>query len=101
LDTGHVLSGFAGDVDLYSVVDRILPRLAQVHLHDAPQWRPGTPIVYGKDHQPLGAGNLDVGRLLDQLAKADFKGPLIFELEVHEAVSSLHVLHQLRPNLFA
>jgi sugar phosphate isomerase/epimerase len=35
LDVGHILSGFSGPLDLYAVVDRCMPRLAEVHLHDA------------------------------------------------------------------
>ncbi|MCP6756287.1 hypothetical protein NL533_32170, partial [Klebsiella pneumoniae] len=67
LDAGHVLSGFAGAVDLFDAVDKLLPRLVNVHLHDAPRWQPGGPIVYGQDHQALGKGDLDLGRFLDRL----------------------------------
>ena len=99
LDTGHVLSGFSGPVVLFEALERCLPRLAQIHLHDSPQWHPGTPIVYGKDHQPLGAGDLDVGRLLDRLLESSFKGPLVFELEVQQALDSLDVIRGLRPGI--
>jgi sugar phosphate isomerase/epimerase len=97
LDTGHVLSGFSGPVELDDVIERCLPRLAEVHLHDSPRLAPGRPVVYGKDHQPLGAGDLDVGRLLDRLAAANFTGPLIFELRVEQALASLDVIRSLRP----
>lgn len=99
LDTGHILSGFSGDVELFSALARCLPRLAQIHLHDAPRWQPGQPIVYGKDHQPLGAGDLDIGLLLDTLATARFEGPLVFELRVDEALASLERIRILRPTM--
>ena len=99
LDTGHVLSGFAGEIDLFDALQRMLPRLSQLHLHDAPQWHTGTPIVYGKDHQPLGAGNLPVGQLLDRLGAAHFNGPLVFELRVDEALASMEAIRRIRPNL--
>jgi sugar phosphate isomerase/epimerase len=97
LDTGHILSGFSGPADLFETVDRLMPRLATIHLHDSPKWIPGTDIVYGKDHQSLGKGDLDVGRLLDQLHAANYGGPLVFELTVPEAVASLEVVRQMRP----
>lgn len=95
LDTGHVLSGFSGPIDLFDALEAMLPRLAEVHLHDSPCWIPGTPLRYGEDHQALGKGDLDPGRLLNRLAKADFKGPLVFELTVPEAVASLEVVRRL------
>ncbi len=97
LDTGHVLSGFSGPVELDDVLERCLPRLAQVHLHDSPRLAPGQPVVYGKDHQPLGKGDLDVGHFLDRLAAANFSGPLIFELRIEQALASLDVVRSLRP----
>jgi sugar phosphate isomerase/epimerase len=99
LDAGHVLSGFSGPFELFDVLERCLPRLAEIHLHDSPWLRPGQEIRYGKDHQPLGKGDLDVGRLLDRLAGANFTGPLIFELRVAQALASLDVVRSIRPGL--
>jgi len=93
LDTGHVLSGFGGRSDLFGVLDHILPRLAEIHLHDAPQWTPGAAIVYGRDHQALGKGALDVAQLLQRLGAAGWDGPIIFELTVEEALASQKILH--------
>jgi sugar phosphate isomerase/epimerase len=98
LDTGHVLAGFAGDVDLFDALERCLPRLAEVHLHDAPWQGPERSIGYGRDHQPLGAGDLDVARLLDRLESAGFRGPVVFELTVDEALASLELVRSLRPS---
>lgn len=91
-DTGHVLAGFSGPVDLFEALERCLPRLAEVHLHDCPAYARTQQLGYGKDHQPLGAGDLDVARLLERLAQAQFAGPCIFELTVEQAVESLNVV---------
>lgn len=98
LDTGHVLSGFSGPVDLFDVLEACLPRLAEIHLHDSPAWQPGSPIVYGQDHHPLGTGALDTARLLDRLAAAAWNGPIIFELTVPEALASREIVRRLRPD---
>jgi sugar phosphate isomerase/epimerase len=106
LDTGHVLVGFSGPVDLFSALERCLPRLAEIHLHDAPclttpaLWRgPEEQSGYGKDHAPLGTGDLDLARLLDRLVEAHFMGPVILELKVHEALASLEVIRRVRPQV--
>jgi sugar phosphate isomerase/epimerase len=92
LDTGHVLSGFPGRSDLFGVLDHILPRLAEIHLHDSPHWTPGAAIVYGKDHQALGNGALDMARFLRRLDEAGWDGPIIFELTIEEALASREVV---------
>jgi sugar phosphate isomerase/epimerase len=97
LDTGHVLAGFPGWFDFFEVVDKLLPRLAEVHLHDSrkmPEGKRG----YGEDHKPLGHGDLELGRFLDRLVKADYLGPLVFELTVKEALESLVVIRSIRPD---
>jgi sugar phosphate isomerase/epimerase len=98
-DTGHVLSGFAGAVDFFDALERCLPRLAEVHLHDAPRAKSQDAIEYGKDHHPLGEGDLDLGRLLDRLQEANFQGPIIFELTVEQALASLNTVRRVRPSL--
>ncbi len=100
LDTGHVLAGFPGWFDFFDVLDKCLPRLAEIHLHDSllmPEGKRG----YGEDHKPLGHGDLELGRLLDRLSAARFKGPLIFELQLEEALESLKVVKQIRPQVLA
>lgn len=96
-DTGHILTGFSGPVDFFQALDQSLPRLAQVHLHDAPWQGPEHIRAYGKDHQRLGAGDLDTGRLLDTLEKAKYSGPIVFELTVPEALASLERIRSIRP----
>lgn len=98
-DTGHVLVGFSGPVDFFEGLERCMPRLGEIHLHDAPRFdRRGKPR-YGEDHRPLGAGDLEIARLLDRLAAENFNRPIIFELQVHQALASMNVLRSLRPEL--
>jgi sugar phosphate isomerase/epimerase len=100
LDTGHVLAGFPGWFDFFDVLEKLLPRLAEVHLHDSRKMSDGV-RGYGEDHKPLGHGDLELGRLLDRLAAAEFSGPLVFELEVDEALESLKVVESVRPQYLA
>ncbi len=99
LDTGHVLCGFSGNITVEEALEASFPRLAEVHLHDGPQHNPEQEIVYGQDHSPLGTGDLDLGSLLDRLMTANFSGPVVFELQLHEALDSLDVIKTLRPDL--
>ena len=96
LDIGHVLAGFCGPVELFDALEQMLPRLAEIHLHDAPWQGEEQVIGYGTDHQALGKGDLDVGRLLDRLEEVGFDGPIIFELTVGEALESLDVIRRRR-----
>lgn len=98
-DTGHVLSGFPGSVDFFQALERVLPRLGQVHLHDSPLQQDQAKLVYGKDHQALGKGDLELARFLDRLSQSNFQGPVIFELTVPEALQSLNVIRSQRPGL--
>jgi sugar phosphate isomerase/epimerase len=96
LDTGHVLAGFPGWYDLFDVLERVLPRLAEVHIHDSKKMSAGQ-RGYGEDHKALGTRDLDLGRFLDRLASANYQGPLVFELTVEEALESLKVVGSMRP----
>ncbi len=96
LDCGHVLAGFPGWFDFFEVVDKLLPRLAEVHLHDSKKMPQGV-RGYGEDHKTLGKGNLDVGAFLDRLNAAHFTGPLVFELSVPEALESMKMIESIRP----
>lgn len=99
LDTGHILAGFAGRPDLPSALEAVLPRLAEVHLHDCPMQRPGELPGYGRDHRPLGTGDLDLAGLLRRLAAAGYDGPIVLELTVEEALASLQVVREVRPGM--
>lgn len=100
-DTGHVLVGFSGPIGVFEALEQCLPRVSEIHFNDGPWQGPDRVIGYGKDHQQIGQGDLDAGRLLDVLAAAEFKGPLVFELTVAESLASLEYLRALRPDLVA
>lgn len=95
-DTGHVLAGFSGKTEFFSALEQCLPRLAEVHLHDSPTHSKQGKIQYGYDHQSLGKGDLDTPRLLQILENAGFDGPIIFELQLEQALESLEVIHTIR-----
>jgi sugar phosphate isomerase/epimerase len=99
LDVGHVLVGFSGPVGLFEALERCLPRLGEVHLHDGPWQGPDQRIGYGEDHQTLGTGDLELGRFLDRLVEAEFSGPIILELTVSEALASLEAIRSVRPEI--
>jgi sugar phosphate isomerase/epimerase len=96
-----VLAGFAGEVELFDVLGRVLPRLAEIHLHDCPWFGRDGQIAYGCDHSPLGTGDLDVERLLDTLSATGFAGPLVLELTLPEALRSLEVIRAIRPGVMS
>ncbi len=93
-DTGHVLAGFAGDIDFWNALEKCLPRVSHVHLHDCPAYARTRELGYGKDHQPLGKGDLDVARFLKRLQEANFAGTIVFELTVAEALASMQVVKE-------
>ena len=91
-DAGHVLARYSGPVTFEEALQRSLPRLAEVHLHDA-YCIPRTDGTFRQnDHLPLGEGELPLDFLLDTLKEAEFEGPVIFELTIQEAKASLDYL---------
>lgn len=101
LDTGHVLVGFSGPIGIFDALDQCLPFLGEIHLHDGPWQGPNRNIGYGKDHQALGRGDLDVGRFLDKLVMAGFNGPVIFELGLDSAKESVDFIRSVRPEIIS
>jgi sugar phosphate isomerase/epimerase len=98
-DTGHVLAGFSGRVGFFDALERCLPRLAEVHLHDSPNFGSLNGPGYGLDHRRLGDGDLESARFLDRLDRAGFQGPLIYELGVEDAKESMNIIRGLCPEL--
>ena len=101
LDTGHVMVGFSGAVELFEVLEKVLPRLGEIHLHDGPWQGPERKIGYGKDHAPLGTGDVDVKRLLKRLEEVSYEGPIIFELTVAQSRESLEHIRKVYPQALA
>jgi sugar phosphate isomerase/epimerase len=97
LDTGHILAGFSGRVELFNVLEQCLPRLGEIHLHDCPIDQ--EKIGYGKDHQALGKGDLDIARLLNRLSEANYAKPIIFELTLEQATESLAEIQSKNPGV--
>jgi sugar phosphate isomerase/epimerase len=97
-DTGHVLVGFSGPVEILEALELCLPRLGEVHLHDGPAYKRTGEIGYGKDHKALGTGDLDVERFLGRLGEAGFDGPIVFELQLHQALASTTFIHSHYPH---
>lgn len=97
LDTGHVMVGFSGPVELFEVLEKVLPRLGEIHLHDGPWQGPERKIGYGKDHAPLGTGDVDVPRLLNRLEEVSYSGPIIFELTIAQVKQSLEYIQKVSP----
>jgi len=95
LDTGHILAGFSGAINFDDAMDICLPRLSEVHLHDAPDFMRTGQLGYGKDHQPLGTGDLNASRLINQLKKRNFDGPVVFELPVDDALKCMAYLKEI------
>ncbi len=95
LDTGHVLAGFSGATRFEDALKACMPRLAEVHLHDAPAFMKTGQLGYGQDHQTLGSGDLDVDHLIKQLKVTGFDGPVILELGVKEAKRSVDYLQRM------
>lgn len=95
LDTGHILAGFSGAFHMTEALKACLPRLAEVHLHDSLDYMQTGQLGYGQDHQPLGTGSLDAKDLIHQLEKADFDGPVVFELTIEGAQTSMAHLQSL------
>jgi sugar phosphate isomerase/epimerase len=92
LDAGHVLAKYSGPVTFEEALQRALPRLAEVHLHDG-YYHPQPDGTFRRDdHLPLGEGDLPLDFLLDTLKETEFEGPVIFELTIQEAKASLDYL---------
>jgi sugar phosphate isomerase/epimerase len=101
LDAGHMLAGCCGSISVDEALDQVLPRLAEVHLHDGYR-RPspdGRPLI--ADHLALGEGDLPLERVLDTLDRAGFAGPIILEMTIEQARQSLGAVRRLRPDLVA
>jgi len=88
IDTGHILAGYSGEISIEEAIELSSRRLLEIHLHDAYRRREGERIIV-RDHLPLGAGDLDVKSLFESLGKAGFRGPIVFELGLRDAKSSL------------
>ena len=91
-DTGHLLAGFSGylNVGVLEFVERYYNRIVELHLHDG-----RLPRI---DHKPLGYFDLPVRDLLNDLLERNFKGPIVFELNPEEVNESILYIKKNIPN---
>jgi sugar phosphate isomerase/epimerase len=87
--------GFSGAIQIEEALEKCLPRLAEIHLHDGPWQGPQRSIGYGKDHQALGTGDLDTRWFIHRLQQAAWDGPVIFELSLQQARDSFKHIQSL------
>jgi sugar phosphate isomerase/epimerase len=99
LDTGHLLSGQSGPIEILTFLELYYDRIAEIHLHDGGLIPPKGYNGHFFDHQPLGAGELPIVEFLLELESRKFRGPIIFELTLQEAQESLKIIRQLIPDL--
>ena len=97
-DTGHALTKQSGNESVLEFYRRHRDRIVEVHLNDGIDIK--TPGKY-EDHLAIGKGELPVRDFLLELRKADFKGPLIFELTTEEIIESLQTIREVVPEAFS
>ncbi len=91
LDTGHLLAGFSGKMDVLEFIEKYYDRIIELHLHDGKYPR--------IDHKPLGEYDLPVRDLLLKLSEKKFTGPLVYELSFDEAIKSMDYLKENVPEV--
>ena len=86
-DTGHLLAGYSGEIEIMSFLENYYDRIVEIHLHDG-----RFPCV---DHKTLGSLDLPVKEFIDFLIKKDFRGPIVYELSLQESIDSMHAIRKL------
>jgi len=90
-DTGHLLAGFSGQISIMEFIDKYYDRIIELHLHDGK-----FPRI---DHKPLGDYDLPVRELLLKLLEKNFTGPLVYELNLQEAIQSMDYIKNNIPEV--
>jgi len=98
-DTGHLLAGYSGPIEVLDFVKRYYSRIREIHLHDGGHNPVGGDVVRRFDHQTLGTGALPIEAFLTELQKRRYKGAIIFELTQSQALASLEVIRRCLPDL--
>jgi sugar phosphate isomerase/epimerase len=95
-DTGHILAGYPGNYTLLGFLNEFFDKIIDIHLHDAYRIeKEGVKIQ--RDHLPLGEGNLPMNDLFDFLIGHEYSHPIVFELTLPQALSSLGVVREKYP----
>ena len=98
-DTGHLLAGYSGPIEVVDFVKRYYSRIREIHLHDGGHNPLGEGVIRRFDHQALGTGALPIEALLTELQRRRYKGAIIFELTQRQALESLEVIRKRLPDL--
>jgi sugar phosphate isomerase/epimerase len=98
-DTGHLLAGYSGAIEVLDFVKRYYSRIREIHLHDGGHNPVGEDVVRRFDHQTLGTGALPIEAFLTELHQKRYKGAIIFELTQRQALASLEVIRKRLPDL--
>ena len=93
IDTAHFLGGFSGDVDLIEITESYLDITSEIHLQDYSDNYPSP------DHVALGRGNNFPIKFLKMIHEYDFKGPIIFELGLNQAIESFEFIKKHAPEI--
>lgn len=96
-DTGHVLAGYSGEIEIMEFLDRYFSRIKEIHLHDGGHQAVDLGLTHRFDHQALGTGELPIATFLNELQKRNYQGIIIFELTVSEALESLNAIRTCLP----
>ncbi len=93
LDTAHLLGGFSGDIDLIETTESYLDITSEIHLQDYSDNFPSP------DHVALGRGNNFPIKFLKMIHEYDFKGPIVFELGLNQAIESFDFIKKHVPEI--
>ncbi len=98
-DTGHVLSKQSGNETLFEFYKKHRDRIIEIHLHDGSFPEGGR--AFRTEHIALGQGEMPIREFLLELAKDEFRGPLIFELTPDEVKESFSVIKKDVPEVLS
>jgi sugar phosphate isomerase/epimerase len=93
IDTAHFLGGFSGDIDLIEITESYLDITSEIHLQDY------SDKYSSPDHVALGRGNSFPIKFLKLIHEYDFKGPVVFELGLNQAIESFEFIKKHAPEI--
>jgi sugar phosphate isomerase/epimerase len=93
IDTAHTLGGFSGNIDLVEITKKYLDITSEIHLQDYSARK------FAPDHVALGKGTHFPIKFLQIINKNNFKGPIVFELDLTQAIESLEFIKKHTPEI--
>lgn len=93
-DTGHLLAGFSGEHDFMQFLRENYHKIIEIHLHDGYN-RKKNDLKIIRDHLPLGEGDLPLNEFIRFLESKQFKGPIVFEIPLEDAIKSMKLISKL------